>query len=49
VAGAVVAVELFAIAWIRYRFLHVPMRASLVFVGIGGLISLAIGVGLGVS
>jgi erythrin-vacuolar iron transport family protein len=48
-AGAVVAVELFAIAWIRYRFLHVPMRSSLVFVGVGGLISLAIGVGLGAS
>src|SRR6476646_9113409 len=43
VAGAVVAVELFVIAWIRNRFLGVPMRASLVFVGIGGLISLAIG------
>jgi hypothetical protein len=49
VAGAVVAVELFVIAWIRNRFLGVPMRASLVFVGIGGLISLAIGVGLGAS
>ncbi len=49
VAGAVVAAELFAIAWIRHRFLHIPIRASLVFVGIGGLISLAIGVGLGVS
>jgi hypothetical protein len=49
VAGVVVAAELFAIAWIRNRFLRIPMRASLVFVGVGGLISLAIGVGLGVS
>src|SRR5438270_10093805 len=49
VAGAVVAVELFAIAWIRNRFLGVPIRSSLVFVGVGGLITLAIGVGLGVS
>ena len=49
VAGAVVAVELFAIAWIRNRFLGVPMRSSLAFVGVGGLISLAIGVGLGSS
>jgi hypothetical protein len=49
VAGAVVAVELFAIAWIRNRFLNVPMRSSLVFVAVGGLISLAIGVGLGAS
>jgi hypothetical protein len=49
VAGVVVAVELFVIAWIRNRFLRIPMRASLGFVGVGGLISLAIGVGLGVS
>jgi len=49
VAGVVVATELFAIAWIRNRFLGISMRASLVFVGVGGLISLAIGVGLGVS
>ncbi len=49
VAGSVVAVELFAIAWIRKRFLHIAFRSSLVFVGVGGLISLAIGVGLGVS
>src|SRR6476619_432856 len=49
VAGAVVAVELFAIAWIRNRFLGIPMRSSLLFVAVGGIISLAIGVGLGVS
>lgn len=49
VAGIVVAVELFVIAWIRKRFLGVPIRGSLIFVGTGGLISLAIGVGLGVS
>jgi hypothetical protein len=49
VAGAVVAIELFAIAWIRNRFLGIPMRSSLIFVAVGGVISLAIGVGLGVS
>jgi hypothetical protein len=49
VAGAVVAIELFAIAWIRYRFLNIPIRSSLVFVTVGGIISLAIGVGLGAS
>jgi hypothetical protein len=49
VAGCVVAVELFAIAWIRKRFLHIPFRRSLLFVATGGLISLAIGVGLGAS
>jgi hypothetical protein len=49
VAGAVVAVELFAIAWIRKRFLHVSMRSSLLIVTVGGIITLSIGVGLGVS
>ncbi len=49
VAGVVVAAELSAIAWIRNRFLHIPLRASFVFIGVGGLISLAIGVGLGAS
>jgi len=49
VAGAVVAIELFAIAWIRNRFLGIAMRSSLVFVTVGGVISLAIGVGLGAS
>jgi len=49
VAGCVVAVELFVIAWIRKRFLHIAFRSSLVFVGVGGLISLGIGVALGAS
>jgi hypothetical protein len=49
VAGVVVAVELFAIAWIRYRFLRVQMRSSLLYVTVGGIISVAIGVGLGAS
>jgi hypothetical protein len=34
---------------VRYRFLHIAMRNSLVFVTVGGVISLAIGVGLGAS
>jgi hypothetical protein len=49
VAGIVVAIELFTIAWVRYRFLHIAMRNSLVFVTVGGVISLAIGVALGAS
>ncbi len=49
VAGCVVAVELFAIAWVRKRFLHVSMRSSLLVVTVGGAIALAIGVGLGLS
>jgi len=49
VAGCVVAVELFAIAWIRNRFLHVSMRSSLLVVTVGGAIVLAIGVAIGSS
>lgn len=47
VAGAVVAVELFVIAWVRSHFLHVSMRSSLVVVTLGGAIVLAIGVAVG--
>jgi erythrin-vacuolar iron transport family protein len=49
VAGAVVAVELFLIAWIRNRFLEVSMRSSLLVVTVGGVIVLAIGVAIGSS
>jgi len=49
VAGVVVAVELFAIAWVRKRFLGVSMRSSLLIVTVGGAITLSIGVALGVS
>jgi hypothetical protein len=47
VAGCVVAVELFAIAWIRNRFLEVSLRSSLLVVTVGGAIVLGIGVGVG--
>jgi erythrin-vacuolar iron transport family protein len=49
VAGGVVAFELFAIAWMRNRFLHVSMRSSLLVVTVGGAIVLAIGVAIGSS
>jgi hypothetical protein len=49
VAGCVVAVELFAIAWIRKQFLHVSMRSSLLVVTVGGVIALAIGIAIGSS
>ncbi|HWF32714.1 MAG TPA: hypothetical protein VG188_09170 [Solirubrobacteraceae bacterium] len=49
VAGAVVAVELFVIAWLRNRFLAVSMRSSLLVVTVGGAIVLAIGVAIGSS
>lgn len=49
VAFIVVAIELVVIAWVRNRFLHVPMKNSLLVVTLGGLIVLAIGVALGAS
>jgi VIT1/CCC1 family predicted Fe2+/Mn2+ transporter len=49
VAGAVVAFELFAIAWVRNRFLDVSLRSSLLVVTVGGAIVLAIGVAIGSS
>jgi erythrin-vacuolar iron transport family protein len=49
VAGVVVAVELFVISWVRYRFLHVPLRNSLVVVTGAGAIVVAIGVLIGGS
>ncbi len=49
VAGVVVAVELFVIAWVRNRFLDVSMRSSLLVVTVGGAIVLGIGVGIGSS
>lgn len=47
VAGVVVAIELFAIAWVRYRFLNVTLKSSLIVVTLGGAIVLAIGVLIG--
>jgi hypothetical protein len=49
VEGCVVAFELFAIAWVRNRFLEVSLRSSLLVVTVGGAIVLAIGVGIGSS
>ncbi len=49
VAGVVVAIELFTIAWVRHRFLHLSMRNSLVMVTLGGAIVVVIGVLIGSS
>jgi erythrin-vacuolar iron transport family protein len=49
VAGVVVAIELFAIAWVRNHFLRVSLRSSLLVVTVGGLIVLAIGIAIGSS
>jgi erythrin-vacuolar iron transport family protein len=49
VAGVVVAIELFLIAWVRNRFLEVSLRSSLMVVTLGGAIALGIGIGIGSS
>jgi erythrin-vacuolar iron transport family protein len=49
VAGIVVAIELFVIAWVRQRFLDVSLRSSLIVVTLAGLIVLAIGIAVGAS
>jgi hypothetical protein len=47
VAGIVVAIELFVIAWVRYHFLKVTLRSSLIVVTLGGAIVLGIGLAIG--
>jgi VIT1/CCC1 family predicted Fe2+/Mn2+ transporter len=49
VAGVVVGVELFTIAWVRSRFLKVSLRSSFVVVTIGGAIVAGIGIVIGNS
>lgn len=49
VAGIVVGVELFTIAWVRSRFLKVSLRSSFVVVTIGGAIVAGIGIVIGNS
>jgi hypothetical protein len=47
VVCAVVATELVVIAWIRQRFLRVPLGRSLIQVTIGGLIVAGVGIAVG--
>ena len=49
VAGAVVGVELFTIAFVRHWFLKVSLRSSFVMVTIGGAIVAGIGIAIGSS
>ena len=49
VAGGVVSVELFTIAWVRHRFLRVSLRQSFMVVTLGGGIVAGIGVVIGSS
>jgi VIT1/CCC1 family predicted Fe2+/Mn2+ transporter len=47
VAYVVVSVELVVIAWVRKRFLKVPLRTSLIQVTLGGVIVAVVGVLVG--
>ena len=47
VAYVVVSIELVAIAWIRKRFLKVPLRTSLIQVTLGGAIVAIVGILVG--
>lgn len=49
VAGTVVGIELFVIAWVRYHFLKVSLRTSLLVVTLGGAIVVGIGFAIGSS
>jgi len=46
-AYAVVGIELVTIAWVRRRFLHVPLHRSLIQVTLGGCLVAGIGAALG--
>ena len=47
IAYAVVGFELVAIAWVRQRFLQVPMARSIVQVTLAGIVVTAVGVAVG--
>ena len=49
VALIVVGIELLVISWVRYRFLHVPLRNSMVVVTGAGAVVVGIGVLIGSS
>jgi len=47
IAYVIVAIELFAIAWVRKRYLDVSMRTSLIQVTLGGMIVAVVGFAIG--
>ena len=49
VAGVVVAVELAAIAWIRFKYMETPFTSALVQVVLGGVLVLLTGIFIGSS
>jgi VIT1/CCC1 family predicted Fe2+/Mn2+ transporter len=49
IAGVVVAIELFVIAWVRTRYMETPFFRSVVQVIVGGALVLATGILIGAS
>ncbi len=49
VAGAIVAIELVVIAWVRYRYMETPFTSAIVQIVLGGLAVLATGILIGSS
>lgn len=49
VAGVVVLIELWAIAWIRWKYMETPFTSAIVQVVLGGLLVLATGIFIGSS
>ena len=48
-AGVIVAIELFAIAWIRWKYMETPFTLAIVQVVLGGLLVLLTGIFIGSS
>ncbi len=49
VAGVIVLVELWAIAWIRWKYMETPFTSAMVQVVLGGLLVLLVGIFIGSS
>lgn len=49
VAGVVVLIELWAIAWIRWKYMETPFTSAIVQVVLGGLLVLLVGIFIGSS
>ncbi|MGL4975504.1 MAG: ferritin family protein, partial [Bosea sp. (in: a-proteobacteria)] len=49
VAGVVVIFELWAIAWIRWKYMETPFTSAMVQIVLGGLLVLATGIAIGSS
>jgi hypothetical protein len=49
VAGVIVIIELWAIAWIRWKYMETPFGRAVIQIVIGGLLVLAAGVFIGAS